>query len=205
MQIQHHPSVLGGPRSPWPPSPTDRREERRLPGNEDKPSSPEGYVVSLAHFHKRGFAIPAHKFLRGLLDYYQVELQHFTPNGIQHIALFVALCEGFLAISRHFDLWRYLFAVNLLKKRVGKQELHAPVGCAGIHLRNNRVEAYLLMCLPTSNKGWHSQWFYVKDDAAAPCQFSPGASSWRSGGHGSGVSRSTKRRTSTTFSPPSKL
>ena len=24
------------------------------------------------------------------------------------------------------------------------------------------------MHLSTSNKGWHSQWFYVKDDAAAP-------------------------------------
>ena len=24
------------------------------------------------------------------------------------------------------------------------------------------------MRLSTSNKGWHSQWFYVKDDAAAP-------------------------------------
>jgi len=27
---------------------------------------------------------------------------------------------------------------------------------------------YPLMHLSTSNKGWHSQWFYVKDDAAAP-------------------------------------
>ena len=24
------------------------------------------------------------------------------------------------------------------------------------------------MSLSTSNKGWHSQWFYVKNDAAAP-------------------------------------
>ena len=24
------------------------------------------------------------------------------------------------------------------------------------------------MCLSTSNKGWHSHWFYVKDDVAAP-------------------------------------
>ena len=102
------------------------------------------------------------------MDYYQVELQHLTPNGIQHIAAFVALCEGFLGISPHFDLWRHLFAVNLLKKRVGKQELHAPVGCAGIHLCNNWAEAYPLMHLSTSNMGWHSQWFYIKDDAAAP-------------------------------------
>ena len=112
--------------------------------------------------------MPAHQFLRGLLDYYQVELQHLTPNGIQHIAAFVALCEGFLGISPHFDLWRYLFAVNLLKRWAGKQELHAPVECAGIHLRHHRAGAYPLMRLSTSNKGWHSQWFYVKNDAAAP-------------------------------------
>ena len=57
-------------------------EEWRLPGDEDAPSPPDGYVVSFAHFHKRGFATPAHKFLRGLLNYYNVELQHLTPNGI---------------------------------------------------------------------------------------------------------------------------
>ena len=26
---------------------------------------------------------------------------------------FVALCEGFLGIRPHFDLWRYFFTVNL--------------------------------------------------------------------------------------------
>jgi len=73
-----------------------------------------------------------------------------------------------LGISPHFDLYRYLFAINLLKRRAGKQELHAPVGCAGIHLRHHRAGAYSLMRLSTSNKGWHSQWFYVKNDVAAP-------------------------------------
>ena len=107
-------------------------EEWRLPGNEDEPSPPEGYVVSFAQFHERGFAILAHKFLRGLLDYCKVELQHLTPNGVQHIAVFVALCEGFLGISPHFDLWRYFFTVSLLKKREKRQELSMPMGCAGI-------------------------------------------------------------------------
>ena len=65
----------------------------------------------------RGFTTPAHKFVRGLLHYYKVELQHLNPNGIQHITAFVALCEGFLGISPHFDLWWYFFAVTLLKKR----------------------------------------------------------------------------------------
>ena len=41
------------------------------------------------------------------------------------------------------------------------------MGCVGIQLRNNRVSKYPPMRLSTSNKGWHSHWFYVKDDVAA--------------------------------------
>ena len=89
---------------------------RRLPREVDVPSPSDGYVVSFMHFHERGFATPAHKFLWGLLHYYQIELHHLNPNGIQHMAAFVALCEGFLGISPHFDLWWYFFAVTLQKK-----------------------------------------------------------------------------------------
>ena len=42
------------------------------------------------------------------------------------------------------------------------------MGCASIHLCNNWVNDYLLMRLSTSNKGWHLQWFNIKDDMAAP-------------------------------------
>ena len=70
-------------------------------------------MVSFAHFYERGLATPAHKFLRGLLHFYKIELQHLNPNGIQHMAAFVALCKGFLGINPHFDLWRYFFAVSL--------------------------------------------------------------------------------------------
>ena len=74
------------------------------------------------------------------------------------MAAFVTLCEGFLGISPHFDLWRYFFAITLQKKREksGRQELHMPMGCAGIQLRNNWVSEYQPMRLSTSNKGWHS-------------------------------------------------
>ena len=88
-------------------------EEWLLPGNEDLPSPFYGYVVSCAHFHERGLTNPAHKFLRRLLHFYKIELQHLNPNRIQHMAMFIALCEGFLGIIPHFDLWRYFFAVNL--------------------------------------------------------------------------------------------
>ena len=57
-------------------------EEWLLPGKEDLPSPPNGYVVSFTHFHERGFMTPTHRFLRGLLHYYKIKLQHLNPNGI---------------------------------------------------------------------------------------------------------------------------
>ena len=145
-------------------------------------------MVSFARFHEQGFAIPAHKFLRGLLDYYKVELRHLTPNGVQHIAAFITLCEGFLWISPHFDLWRYLFTVSLSKRWVGGKEVSVLMGCVSIHLRHTRASGYPLMRLSTSNKGWHSQWFYVRGDLIAPCRSIQGASSKMHRSHGSGAS-----------------
>ena len=108
-------------------------EEWLLPGEEDLSSLPDSYVVSFTYFHERGFMTPAHKFLRGLLHYYKIEVQQLYPNGIQHMAAFITLCEGFLGISPHFDLWRYFFAITLQKReKSGRQELYMPMGCAGI-------------------------------------------------------------------------
>ena len=92
----------------------------------------------------------------GLLDYYDVELQHLTPNGVQHMAAFVALCEGFLGIDPHFDLWRYFFTISLSKRWVGGKEVNVPMGCASIHLHHTRSRGYPYMHPATSNKGWHS-------------------------------------------------
>ena len=117
---------------------------------------------------------------------------------------FIALCEGFLGISPHFDLWRYFFTFTLLKKWEKKEELNVPMGCDGIQLCNNHVNEYLLMCLSTSNKGWHSHWFYIKNDAATPLLEFTGRlieevpESWRKWG-----CRRKIRRGSSTTSPPS--
>ena len=49
-------------------------KEWLLPGEQDLPSPLDGYVVSFAHLHKRGFMTPTHRFFRGLLHYYKIEL-----------------------------------------------------------------------------------------------------------------------------------
>ena len=57
-------------------------EEWLLSSKEDLSLPLDSYIVSFAHFHERGFATPAHRFLWGLLHYYKIELQHLNPNGI---------------------------------------------------------------------------------------------------------------------------
>jgi hypothetical protein len=64
-------------------------------GSEADPTPPSGYVVSFTPFHERGFGMPA------LPHYYGVELHNFNPNSIAQVAIFVAVCEGFLGIDPH--------------------------------------------------------------------------------------------------------
>jgi len=74
----------------------------------EKPSE----IVLFKAFVERGLAIPACNFLRGLLFFWGVQLHHLSPDSILHIAIFVQLCETFLGIHPHFDLFRSLFSLN---------------------------------------------------------------------------------------------
>ena len=106
-----------------------------VPGHEDAPAPPDGYVVSFVPFHERGLAVPPLPFFRGLLYHYQIELQHLNPNGIQHISAFIAMCEGYLGIQPHFELWRYFFSISLIEKKERGRETPMLMGCPGIHLQ----------------------------------------------------------------------
>ena len=65
-------------------------------------------VIFLPHV-LRGLGFPVYDFFRGLLHYWGVQVHHLTPNSILHISIFVHLCEAFLGIEPHFDLFQYFF------------------------------------------------------------------------------------------------
>ena len=81
--------------------------------------------------------------------------------------VFIALCEGYLGIEPHFELWKYFFAVELQKKKK-KPDLAVLMGYASIRLRGSRASEYMSIRLSKSNKGWHKLWFYLRNDAAGP-------------------------------------
>ena len=85
-------------------------------------------------FLLRGVGFPIHPFLRGLLEYYGLQLHNLTSASILHIVGFVALCELFLGCEAHFELWRKLFClVPRTQKRSVFEVCGAEVWCtAGI-------------------------------------------------------------------------
>jgi hypothetical protein len=56
-------------------------------------------VVVLASFYEHDFGPPLHPFVRWLLFYYKLEIQHLHPNTVLHISCFIALSEAFLSIG----------------------------------------------------------------------------------------------------------
>jgi len=86
---------------------------------ETEPNPPDGYVMSLVWLHERGFGVPIGRFMWALCNYYRVELHNFGPNSISQAAVFVALCESYLGIEAHWNLWIHLFSDEIYIKTCG--------------------------------------------------------------------------------------
>jgi hypothetical protein len=71
------------------------------------------YVMACPMCYERGFNVSSHQFLYSLLQFYGLELHDLTPLGILHMYAFVTLCEGYMGIEPHFDLWNYFFRARL--------------------------------------------------------------------------------------------
>jgi hypothetical protein len=70
-------------------------------GGEPEPRPHDGYIVSFVAFHEHGLGLPTDRFMLALPHYYGVELHNFNPNSIAQVAIFVAVCEGYLGIAPH--------------------------------------------------------------------------------------------------------
>ena len=110
-------------------------------------------------FHICGLALPVSPFLRGLLDFYDLNLTHLNPNSILQVSIFIHLCEAYLRILPHFSLWKCLY--HYRPEMAGGQ--HQLVGGASQELRRGRKSEYLDIPLKDSIKGWRLKWFIVEN------------------------------------------
>jgi hypothetical protein len=195
------------PRDPWPfstvtagdledlvaegllrPLSDERRPEWIPPVSGAAPSPPPGYIVSFVSFHERGFGVPASRFMRAILHHYGVELHNLSPNSISQAAIFVAVCEGFLGIAPHWDLWTHHFFAELFASPTGERKVRAAVRAGGciLQLRQSQPSLYIPAILASSNKGWQRRWFYLRNDSELLPPFSQrvvtvAADAWRHG------------------------
>ena len=124
---------------------------------ESFPCPSMGERVCLLPYLLRGHRFPIHLFLRGLLEFYSLQLHNFNPASILHIAGYVALCELFLGCGAHFELWKRLFC---LAPRTQKGSLYQ-VGRAEIW--RIAKTGYLSGTPKNTSEDWPSEWFYMED------------------------------------------
>jgi hypothetical protein len=101
-----------------------------------------------------------------LLHYYKVELHHLAPNSISQAAIFTAVCEGYLGMEPHRNLWLHLFKAEHFTKKAGKRGVRRAVhaGSCTLQVRAGRGEQYIPAQLNSSNSGWDDRWFYLCND-----------------------------------------
>ncbi|KAK1605028.1 hypothetical protein QYE76_028701 [Lolium multiflorum] len=123
--------------------PEFKQERWRVPAvNELEPHPRPGEFVFFLSFLDRGFALPTSDFLRQLLAFYNIKISDLGPHNIQHIALFVALCECYLGCPPYFPLWVSIFLGRVT--RVSKSD-HSLIPNGGITFQVKSGESFIDM------------------------------------------------------------
>ena len=104
--------------------------------------------------------------MRGLLNEWGLELQHLNPTGVLHVAGFVTVYEAFLRMEPHVDLFRWIFTGPALSE--GKPPRTALVGGFALQKKQRPSSSYRTYSPYDSNRGWHGEWFYIRNLAEVP-------------------------------------
>jgi hypothetical protein len=88
----------------------------RTSAGENYPDPCPAKIVVFEDFYWHRFGNPCHPFLRKLYDYYRVSICNLHPNSVLAVSVFITLCESYLGIQPHFNLWWHFF---YLKKKGG--------------------------------------------------------------------------------------
>jgi hypothetical protein len=106
---------------------------------------------------ERGFSIPAIEFVQDLMEIYNLELHHLTPNGVSHIAIFVHFFKTFLGVDPSLDSFRYIFHV---KAQPSIQDTRV-VGGARIQLHQGSKNHWFPCPMKNKQDRWESEWFTI--------------------------------------------
>lgn len=128
----------------------------KVPGEHRVPILNTGEIVLFVAFVRAGLCLPTLPFLQSFLNFFEISLNHLTPNGILHLSVFVHLCETFLGVPPSISLFRYFFH---LKPHPSGNKTDVLGGC-GIQFRQGKQGEYFKYDLVDSVRDWRIGWFY---------------------------------------------
>jgi hypothetical protein len=103
----------------------------KVPSEHWVPTPNPGEIIMFISFVQTSLCLPASTFLHGFLHYFDISLNHLTPNVVLHLSVFVHLCEAFLSIVPSISLFHYFFH---LKPHPLSDNIF-PLGGCGIQFR----------------------------------------------------------------------
>jgi hypothetical protein len=153
----------------------------RTSDDESYPDPLPGKIVVFEDFYRHGFGNPCHPFLRKLCDYYRISICNLHPNSVPLVSIFITLCELFLGIQPHFNLWKHFF---YLKKKVGVGGSKVARG-AYLNLHDVMKAEYLNVPLSSSMRDWYNK----SKSPSSPMTLHRSPSSRRAGQQGRPVTK----------------
>ena len=125
--------------------------------------------MSFAKFHHHGLGSPPSRFMRAPCHHYGVDLQHISPNAITAAVVFAAVCEGYLGVMPHWELWLHLYRGELFHVPSGATGVRKPVRASCLNLvqkmwQPEEPREYIPIGLTSNHAQWDSQWFYLHND-----------------------------------------
>ena len=107
-----------------------------------------------------------HWFLHGLLNEWGLELQHLNPTRMLHVVGFITVYEVFLGMEPHMDHFWRIFTRRALSE--WKPPRTTPVGGFTLQNKLRPSGSYPVYSPCDSNRGWHGEWFYIRNPVEVP-------------------------------------
>jgi hypothetical protein len=122
------------------------------------PSPGEGYAVVFKDYFSCGLRLPYIKFLRQVLEVFQVHIHHLTPNGFLTLSKFCWACESYGAEPNVDTFCAYYELQRQPKKvKVGGEELVAQYGSCAFMVKMQQGDHRLEISWCQKDK-WDRDW-----------------------------------------------
>ncbi|BAB63679.1 membrane-associated protein-like [Oryza sativa Japonica Group] len=135
-----------------------------------------GRSIFFLPFAMAGLVPPFSHFFMDVLEFYDLQMAHLTPNAVMTLAIFAHLCEMFIGVRPSLQLFRWFFTV---------QSVSPPSVVGGCYFqpRGPVLNRYIPCVLRKKWDDWKSDWFYtpLANEARLRLPSQPPAqvSSWR--------------------------